>query len=90
MCAAPFEFKSGDVSHSSCNFRNARLSGVVGKMLPCDDAGPGSFLAEKNFIIFLNNVFSFHRVYLLGSFINFNINVENLYPAPVGWYDIGN
>ena len=77
MCAVSFEFKLGSVNLSSCSIRIIRFSRAVGKMLSCDDAGPGSILARKD--LFLNNVFNFRRAYMLPGFVNFNLQRGKTY-----------
>ena len=48
-CAVSFEFKSGDKILSFCSTCIVRFSVAVGKVLSCDDAGPDSILARKEF-----------------------------------------
>ena len=68
MCAVFFEFKPGGVSLSSCSIRIVHFSGAVGKTFSCDDAGPGSILARKDF--FLNTVLSLYYVLWMHEFSN--------------------
>ena len=70
-CAVSIDFKSGDEILSLCSTCIVRFSGAVGKVLSCDNAGPGSILVRREF--FLNNAFNFHRAYKLPGFINFNL-----------------
>ena len=76
-CAVSFEFKSGDEILSLCSTCIVRFSGAVGKVLSCDDAGPGSILDRRDF--FLNNAFNFHRAYTLPGITNFNLQHGKTY-----------